>query len=272
MRIAIESTRSLLLLTMAVGWVVGGPGPTGIQGEATAGLTPIAASSEDSAAPHPAAGDSLAAALAEAGPAAVVAIHHGVDVSRHSGAVDWQVIADQGFTFAVVKATEGVDLEDSAFQGHWPAIRKVGLRRGAYHFYVTEDDPVEQAEFFLRTVPFSSGDLVPVVDVELIGHNTPPGLAERLRTFLDHIEKRVGVKPMIYTSPHFWNRHLTADFGDYPLWIAEYDVAAPVLPKGWEQWHLWQSKGDATVEGVAKGADLNLGNPRLDAIASLLIP
>ena len=182
---------------------------------------------------------------------------HGLDVSMHSGAVDWARVAEQDFHFAFAKATEGVDLADSAFDHHWPAIRDAGLIRGAYHFYVTEDDPREQAEFFIANVDLEPGDLAPVVDVELIGHGTQPGLPDRLRTFLDLFEAHYGVKPIIYTSPKFWDAHLTDAFSDYPLWVAEYGVEEPKLPKSWDAWHLWQWQGDAEVEGVEKGADLS---------------
>ncbi|HEX9736836.1 MAG TPA: GH25 family lysozyme [Thermoanaerobaculia bacterium] len=187
----------------------------------------------------------------------------GIDVSVHSGAVDWTRVAGQGVHFAFVKATEGVDLADGAFQDHWPAVKEAGLIRGAYHFYVTEDDPQEQARFFIANVVLEPGDLAPVVDVEVLGHGTQPGLADRLRTFIGIVEEHYGVRPIIYTSPKFWDQHLDDTFGGYPLWIAEYGVEAPTVPAGWETWTLWQWMGDADVKGVEKGADLSRAHPEL---------
>ena len=117
------------------------------------------------------------------------------------------------------------------------------------------------------------GDLVPVVEVEVIGHGTKPGLAERLRRFLDLVEEGVGVRPMIYTSPTFWNAHLAEGvgaegFGEHPLWVAEYGVEEPVVPAGWDSWTLWQWQGDTTVPGIEKDADVSRLHPELsiDAI------
>jgi lysozyme len=196
----------------------------------------------------------------------------GIDVSWHSGTVDWHAVRTAGHTFAYLKATEGVDLADPAFSGHWRAARQAGVVRGAYHFYVTEDDPEAQARFFISKVVLEPGDLVPVVDVETVGHGTPPGLAARLRRFCDLLEAHYGVRPVIYTSPTFWDRHLDDSFGHHPLWIAEYGVDSPTVPEGWERWHLWQWQEDATIPGVEKGADVSRVNLELGDLAVLMIP
>lgn len=206
-----------------------------------------------------------------AAPPVAERLKHGIDVSQHSGSVDFAVVAQDGYGFAFHKATEGVDLKDAAFEQSWAELEQAGLVRGAYHFYVTEDDPEEQAKFFIENVELGPGDLAPVVDVELIGHGTQPGLAERLQTFLDLLEAHYGVKPIIYTAPNFWDQHLTADFGAYPLWVAEYGVDEPRLPKGWTAWHLWQWRGDAPVAGVEKAADLSRGSTAVD-LSALVVP
>lgn len=208
-------------------------------------------------------------------PAAVAGaprLHSGIDVSWHSGTVDWDAVRAAGHTFVFLKATEGVDLPDPSFADHWRAAGDAGLVRGAYHFYVTEDDPEAQARLFISKVALAPGDLVPVVDVETIGHDTAPGVAARLQTFCDLIEKHYGVRPIIYTSPTFWNRHLDASFGHHPLWIAEYGVESPTVPTGWNRWHLWQWRENATVPGVEKGADISRVNLDIDRLDDLLIP
>jgi lysozyme len=181
----------------------------------------------------------------------------GIDVSHHSGDVEWAVVSEAGYDFAIVKATEGVDALDPRFAEHWNALSQLDMLRGAYHFYVSEDDPEEQARFFLSTVELADGDLVPVVDVELIGHGTAPGLADRLRRFLEIVEGELGARPIIYTMPNFWDASLGEGFAHYPLWVAEYEVDEPGLPRDWTDWHLWQYQGDATVPGVEKSADLS---------------
>lgn len=196
---------------------------------------------------------------------------HGIDVSHYSGAVDWEAVRGAGYDFAYVKATEGVDSPDPAFADHWRRLDELGIPRGAYHFYVTEDDPEAQARFFLETAGLRPGDLAPAVDIELIGHGTKPGLAERLATFLEIVERELGVRPVVYTSPKFWSAHLNSAFGDHPLWVAEYGVPEPQVPEGWKRWTVWQHQDSASVPGVEKDADLSRLHPEV-ALDDLRIP
>lgn len=199
-------------------------------------------------------------------------LHNGIDVSVHSGQIDWDKVAAQGHTFAYLKATEGMDLKDPAFDQHWQDLKRVGMARGAYHFYVTEDDPEIQAQFFIDNVHLEPGDLAPVVDVETLGHDTVmKGLADRVKIFVRALEKHYGIKPVIYTSPNFWDERMSNDFGEYPLWVAEYGVEEPHLPEGWSGWHLWQWQGDAEIPGVEKNADLSRINPNHPDLADIVV-
>jgi lysozyme len=197
--------------------------------------------------------------------AAVAGAEVGLDVSHHSGEIDWETVARQEVAFVYVKASEGIDAADPLFDDHWQRLGELGMPRGAYHFYVTEDDPDAQADLFLSRWRPAPGDLPPVVDVELIGHGTVGPIAPGLRRFLDRVEAAAGVVPILYTSPRFADAHLGPEFGRYPLWVAEYEVDAPTLPAAWKEWLLWQFEGDATVAGIEKTADRS----RLHESASL---
>lgn len=259
---------ALLVLVFASVACAGGPtqDPGAAEREAAqAGASSTATEAADTAAAQTAAEDAATAA----------AVHEilgeGVDVSSHVGEVDWAALRAAGHTFAFIKATEGVDLADPSFETWWPAMKEAGIVRGAYHFYVTEDDPEAQAQFFISRATLDPGDLAPVVDVELIGHGTEPGLADRLRTFLSILEGHYGVKPIIYTGPNFWNANVGEGFGDHPLWVAEYGVDQPAIPAGWTEWHLWQHTGDAAVPGVEKSVDLSRVNPSAAVDLSRLV-
>ena len=64
----------------------------------------------------------------------------------------------------------------SLYQGHavWHLLCAVSTA-GIFLFYVTEDDPEEQARFFIDNVTLQPGDLAPVVDVEIIANGEAPG-------------------------------------------------------------------------------------------------
>jgi len=192
-----------------------------------------------------------------------------IDVSEHSGAINWTEFDRNRFSFVYLKASEGIDLVDSAFQNHWLELKRLGIPRGAYHFFVTEDDPVVQAEFFIQTVGDDHGELLPVLDIELIGHGTRGDLAKKVRIFLELVEKKYRVKPIIYTSPNFWDKHIRSDFSAYPLWVAEYGVDKPRLPHGWTGWMIWQYKENLALDWVEKGADISRVHSDMDKILNV---
>ncbi len=205
--------------------------------------------------------------LAELGPGPV----EGLDVSYHSGRVDWTAAVAHGHRFALTLATSGDDFRDPFFISHWERMRQAGLLRGAYHFFEPDDDPEIQARTFLSQVVLEPGDLAPVVDIETRGSPAPDDLPERLRTFVDIVEKAVGAKPIIYTGPTFWNQNMNREFGDYPLWISEYGVPEPHVPAGWKAWQLWQWRGDADLPDVAPVVDLDRLSPGTD-LETLVVP
>ena len=57
----------------------------------------------------------------------------GVDASHYQGQMDWQIIAEQGITFAFLKATEGSGTLDDCFAENWKNARAAGLAVGALY-------------------------------------------------------------------------------------------------------------------------------------------
>ncbi len=195
----------------------------------------------------------------------------GIDISWHSGDIQWDKVLAQNFGFIIVKATEGEDLKDKKFDLYWHVLKDMKVIRGAYHFYVTEDDPGRQAKFFIENVKLGPGDLRPIVDIELVGHGTEGKLYPKLKEFLDLLEAHYRVKPIIYTAPRFWDKHFRRHLSGYPLWVAEYGVDDPSIPEGWKIWHLWQYTENATISGIEKETDLSRMNKNIRDEDMLLI-
>jgi lysozyme len=188
-----------------------------------------------------------------------MSILNGIDVSHMQGQVDWNAAKQAGIAFAFAKATEGITYTDPQFQTNWAAMQAAGLTRGAYHFYRTNDDPVQQAQNFLNSVAgLTEGDLAPVVDIEVSnGNYGSASIAANLQTWIDTVSKALGRTPIIYTNTSFWNECVATPFPNNPLWIAEYGVSAPTLPSGWSQWTFWQYSQSGTVAGVSGSVDLD---------------
>jgi len=183
----------------------------------------------------------------------------GIDVSKYQGVVDFERVKTAGISYVFVRATEGITYQDADFRSNYRQARSAGLVVGAYHFYETNDEPGAQLENFTSVAQLKAGDLPPVIDIEKLHHQDDSDLVESLKTLLRGLESHYGVKPIVYSGLNFANRYMTG-FGDYPLWLAEYEVAEPTLPHGWSDWTFWQWSQTAKVAGISGNVDADRYN------------
>ena len=198
---------------------------------------------------------------------------HGFDISHHQGKIDWEQLkrvqhAPFPVRFVFMKASEGGDFSDTAFQRNFEQAHEAGFVCGAYHFYNPKTDPVRQADFFIRSVKLRTGDLPPVLDIE-----TRPTDVKKLRpdlkVWLDRIERHYGVKPILYTSYKFKTRYLNDSvFNSYPYWIAHYYVDS-VAYQG--EWKFWQHTDVGTLPGIDRQVDLNVFNGTMEEMDRMRI-
>jgi lysozyme len=181
----------------------------------------------------------------------------GIDISKYQQNVNWDEIAAQKFEFAYVKATEGASLADSKFKDNWQAIRQVGIKRGAYHFFRPTVNALAQAKNFLDVARLEPGDLPPVLDAEDEDGADKALIVTRMQTWLDIVEKRYGVKPIIYTSQKYYYNYVVGNFDDYPLWIAKYGNSKPQLVNE-GKFKIWQYGNKGKIGGIEGNVDLNV--------------
>lgn len=196
----------------------------------------------------------------------------GIDVSHYQGTIDWRQARQLDITFAFIKATEGVTGVDPNFKVYWTDSRAMGVLCGAYHFYQPGDDPEKQAHHFLETAAPGPGDLRPVLDVEVSNEIEPAQIVDGIQTWLETVQQAIAVEPIIYTSPEFWNGLRTDQFGDYPLWVANYGVKTPELPAGWSAWTFWQYSQSKRIRGVQGIVDLDVFNGTIEQLELLRLP
>lgn len=182
----------------------------------------------------------------------------GVDVSHHQKEIEWDTVAArQALDFAFVKATEGHDFRDSLFCHNWENLRRLGIRRGAYHFFRAYGCGDEQAKNFLQFVEMEPGDLAPVLDIERTDGIAPEIMIEEAHIWLGIVESNLGIRPIIYTNQFFYETYLAGHFEHYPLWIARYSDDCPLLTTG-KRWDFWQYSSQGCLDGISKKVDLNI--------------
>ena len=199
---------------------------------------------------------------------------HGIDISHYQGVIDWDQMAKNRqlpfpIHFVFMKATEGGDHGDDTYAYNFREAGKRGLIRGAYHFFSPTTDPLKQADFFIRTVKLSKGDLPPVLDVEVRGKKSKEDLQQGVKTWLDKVEGHYGVKPILYTSYKFKKKYLNDSLlNTYPYWIAHYYVDS-VRYDG--EWNFWQHTDIGMVPGINHDVDLNVFNGTLEKLQEMTI-
>jgi lysozyme len=196
----------------------------------------------------------------------------GADVSHFQGAIDWKVMYDHGIRYAFIKATEGTSFTDGFFVRNVTQAKSNNIITGAYHYYRSEDDPTEQAAHFF-SIAGNQVDLPLVVDLEATNNPVPP-THEELQEFLQHLEELTEKRPIIYTSPSYWNQLRNPVWSaNYPLWIAHHTrVTSPIVPSPWTNWTFWQYTDEANgpTYGVSSAfLDLDRFNGTLQALRDL---
>ena len=137
-------------------------------------------------------------------------------------------------------------------------MKQAGIRRGAYHLFRPKTSVLTQAQNFMDNVILESGDLPPVLDVEVTDGVDPEDLVKRVKTWLEIIEMEYQIRPIIYTNLKFYNNYLADFLPEYPIWIARYNqYFEPLLTNG-EEWKFWQYGNRGRVEGIQGDVDLNV--------------
>ncbi len=206
-------------------------------------------------------------------------IIYGIDVSKWQEKMDWNNLViftdkngtaysrdpeDDAFmapvTFAYIKATESASKVDPTYYNHYQQAKRHLVSRGSYHFFSMLSSAREQAENFLSNSLYESGDLPPMLDVEVKnqlgkGKKLAPSvkkMRDSMLEWLSIVENKLGVRPIIYTSDKFYTDFIKPDsrFWIYGVWIARY---YNVKPRN-EEWVLWQMTDQARLPGM-KGSE-----------------
>jgi lysozyme len=201
---------------------------------------------------------------------------HGIDVSKHQGKINWERVSRMNkdgiqITFVIIKATEGITRQDDKFETNWKQAAQNGLIRGAYHFYYPSREADKQADNFINIVKLSEGDLPPVVDIEYSNGKSAKKICDDLKVFMRRLEKRYGVKPILYTNINFYNTYLAGSFEDYPLWIAGYFDHDRFYNEFDTPWTIWQHSERGKVDGISGSVDFNVFKGSLEKFRKLTV-
>jgi lysozyme len=207
----------------------------------------------------------------------------GIDVSRFQGRIAWKEVGKTNLRFAYVQASRGSGRDctvvpeecgrDQYFARNYGNAKAAGLRVGAYHRAFAKGrtrgkakaDARAEANRFIEVVGrVRNDDLRPALDVEYPFRRLNEGrLRLWIRTWINRVEKKLRVEPILYTNSSSWlaTGDATSFARDgYPLWVANFDVRRPSVPAdNWagKGWTIWQYTSSGRVRGINGNVDRN---------------
>lgn len=192
----------------------------------------------------------------------------GIDVSEYQDDVDWKKVKAAGIDFAFLRASKGNDYVDPKFAANREGAREAGLKIGYYHYFRPDASVDQQVKTFVDTVGKAEPDsLRLVIDTENQKLWAPYTLPQRIKMIDDWcagVKKALGssAQVIIYGSPSFFDDSLKNDpsLAKKELWIANYKVAEPRVPKPWDTWKFWQYSETGKVPGINTNVDLDMYN------------
>ena len=191
----------------------------------------------------------------------------GIDVSSHSGTIDWKKVAADGIEFAYVRigyrgTVEGNVVADTSFEKNFREAQEAGLDVGVYFFSeaINEDEAIEEADFVMSHLGQTTTRYPIAFDMEpsSSGSDRISSLSKSkrnavARAFCRELAAR-GQKAIVYGSRSDLSNYELEDLIDYGFWFADYSSR----PQMSLRMGIWQYSDSATVDGISEKVDLDL--------------
>jgi GH25 family lysozyme M1 (1,4-beta-N-acetylmuramidase) len=182
--------------------------------------------------------------------------HH--NVGPNNGDIDFAAVAAFGILGVILKATQGVKMQDPTYADRIVAVRAAGMLGGAYDF--NTGDPVKQQidNFFDLTKP--DDKLLCALDFE--DNRVSQMTLTMAREYLELADAKLGRKFWIYSGNRIKELIPDADdetrtfFGTHKLWGCQYGPEFKMVdehhqPLPWDKVTLWQFAGDGVnAQGI----------------------
>ena len=194
----------------------------------------------------------------------------GIDVSVYDPVINWAKVRDQGYRFAIIRSSYGVDnkqtIADTMFASHWAGSKAAGLVRGSYHYLKASQDGKAQAIEVLKIVRPEKGDLPIFLDLEEVNNTTASNkqFMDNANAFLAHIKNETGKTPFVYSRASFLQEKVSQPNGKAPVWAPQYrvwiahwtyafgDNIHPIEAAGWPGYTFWQYSGERDMlDGIS---------------------
>lgn len=185
-----------------------------------------------------------------------------IDVSKHQGRVDWDVVKDQ-ISGAILRCGYGSDIrnqDDPQWSRNVSECERLGIPYGVYLYsYANSEEEIQsEIQHTLRLLQGHTPSLPVFFDTEQKG--TQNHSKEYALKFCETI-KAAGYKAGIYTFENWWNAYIKEFPEEYPRWIAKFNKNnggingdKPSVPNV----SIWQYTSNGHVNGIAGRVDCSI--------------
>ena len=197
-----------------------------------------------------------------------VTSHKGIVVSSHQGNIDWNLVAQDGVEFAIIRVgyrgygSEGRLVVDEKFENNIKGATAAGIKVGVYFFSqaINEAELLEEANLVLEQIAPYKIECPVVYDVEKTsaqGRMNAISVEERTqltKLFCQTIAD-AGYRPMIYHNTEMGALLINiAELEDYDKWYASYSDQM-FYPYDYK---IWQYSDKGKIQGISTDVDLNI--------------
>ena len=162
---------------------------------------------------------------------------NGIDISHYQDGLDLTRLKDNGFSFAILKLSEGRGLADSAFDRFYSLSEGMPIGAYVYSHATNASVATEEAIFALSLLKGRKLPLGIFMDVETTEQLRLPKeqLKETVMAFIRTVTN-AGYKAGIYGSEYgVWSRLSTEDFKDCFVWVAHYGKTPVIYCDLWQR-------------------------------------
>jgi len=191
----------------------------------------------------------------------------GLDCSKYQKDINWTKVKSDDIQFAFIKITEGNSYsEDEVYnvKNRIITAQANNIKIGYYHFARPGDiiDPKQDANKEIENVKkhlafLPSFNFPLTLDIEEYAKNCVlKGKELNINIFVNTFLDAFNEVTILYTGKYFFDPNSNHTFGMNPLWLAAY-IKEPILPKGWNEWKIWQFTDKGKINGIVGNVDLN---------------
>ena len=189
--------------------------------------------------------------------------YEGIDVSNWQGFIDYTEVRNAGIDIVYIKASQGSNIKDHYFETNYQNAKAAGLKVGFYHFLTatTEEEAVEEANFFASVITGKTPDCKLVLDYEIFGGADVTTINQIAETFMSTVQEITGKEIILYSDLSNAQDVFGTDLAEkYELWIAYYGNYNNLshYQTNWTEYIGVQFSDTGNIDGISGDVDRDL--------------